>query len=57
LNPNHLRPLHVEDDFLGHPNGLVPTESASRLLIVFVIMTNQFGRINAFNEMCAGLKD
>jgi hypothetical protein len=24
-NPNHLRPLHVDDDFLGHPNGLVPT--------------------------------
>jgi hypothetical protein len=20
-----LRPLHVGDDFLGHPNGLVPT--------------------------------
>jgi hypothetical protein len=20
-----LRPLHVDDDFLGHPNGLVPT--------------------------------
>jgi hypothetical protein len=24
-NPNHLRPLHVGDDFLGNPNGLVPT--------------------------------
>jgi hypothetical protein len=24
-NTNHLRPLHVDDDFLGHPNGLVPT--------------------------------
>ena len=24
-NPNLLRPLHVGDDFLGHPNGLVPT--------------------------------
>jgi hypothetical protein len=24
-NPNHLRPLHVDDDFLRHPNGLVPT--------------------------------
>jgi hypothetical protein len=24
-NPNHLRPLHVDDDFLGHLNGLVPT--------------------------------
>ena len=24
-NPHHLRPLHVDDDFLGHPNGLVPT--------------------------------
>jgi hypothetical protein len=33
------------------------TESASRLLIILVIMTMQFGRINAFNEMCAGLKD
>jgi hypothetical protein len=22
-NPNNLRPLHVDDDFLGHPNGLV----------------------------------
>jgi hypothetical protein len=32
-------------------------ESASRLLIILVIMTMQFGRINAFNEMCAGLKD
>jgi hypothetical protein len=31
-------------------------ESASRLLIVLVIMTMQFGRINAFNEMCAGFK-
>jgi hypothetical protein len=31
-------------------------ESASRLLIVFVIITMQFGRINAFNEMCAGFK-
>jgi hypothetical protein len=24
-NPNHLSPLHVDDDFLWHPNGLVPT--------------------------------
>jgi hypothetical protein len=24
-NPNHLRPLHVDDDFLGHPNGFIPT--------------------------------
>jgi hypothetical protein len=32
------------------------TESASRLLIVLVIMTMQLGRINAFNEMCAGFK-
>jgi hypothetical protein len=24
-NPHHLRPLHVGDDFLGHPNGMVPT--------------------------------
>jgi hypothetical protein len=31
-------------------------ESASRLLIILVIMTMQFGWINAFNEMCAGLK-
>jgi hypothetical protein len=31
-------------------------ESASRLLIVLVIMTMQLGRINAFNEMCAGFK-
>jgi hypothetical protein len=31
-------------------------ESASRLLIVLVIMTMQFGRINALNEMCAGFK-
>jgi hypothetical protein len=31
-------------------------ESASRLLIVLVIMTMQFGRINAFNEMCASFK-
>jgi hypothetical protein len=31
-------------------------ESASRLVIVLVIMTMQFGRINAFNEMCAGFK-
>jgi hypothetical protein len=31
-------------------------ESASRLLIVLVIMTMQFGRIDAFNEMCAGFK-
>ena len=23
-NPHHLRPLHVGDDFLGHPNGEVP---------------------------------
>jgi hypothetical protein len=33
------------------------TESASRLLIILAIMTMQFGRINTFNEMCAGLKD
>jgi hypothetical protein len=32
------------------------SESASRLLIILVIMTMQFGRINAFNEMCAGFK-
>jgi hypothetical protein len=32
-------------------------ESASMLLIILVIMTMQFGRINAFNEMYAGLKD
>jgi hypothetical protein len=31
-------------------------ESASRLLIVLVIMTMQVGRIHAFNEMCAGFK-
>jgi hypothetical protein len=31
-------------------------ESASRILIILVIMTMQFGRINAFNEMCAGFK-
>jgi hypothetical protein len=31
-------------------------ESASRLLIVLVIITMRFGRINAFNEMCAGFK-
>jgi hypothetical protein len=24
-NPNHLRPFHLGDDFLCHPNGLVPT--------------------------------
>ena len=24
-NPHHLRPLHVGDDVLGHPNGVVPT--------------------------------
>jgi hypothetical protein len=24
-NPNHLRSLHVDVDFLGHPNVLVPT--------------------------------
>jgi hypothetical protein len=33
------------------------TESASRLLIILVIMTMQFGRINAFNKMCAGLQE
>jgi hypothetical protein len=32
-------------------------ESASRLLIILVIMKMQFGWINAFNEMCAGLKE
>jgi hypothetical protein len=31
-------------------------ESASRLLIILVIMTMQLGRINALNEMCAGFK-
>jgi hypothetical protein len=31
-------------------------ENASMLLIVLVIMTMQLGRINAFNEMCAGFK-
>jgi hypothetical protein len=30
------------------------TESTSRLLVVLVIMTMRFGRIDAFNEMCAG---
>jgi hypothetical protein len=35
---------------------MLEAESASRLLIVLVIMTMQFGRINAFNEMCAGFK-
>ena len=24
-NSHHLRPLHVSDDFLGHPNGAIPT--------------------------------
>jgi hypothetical protein len=24
-NPHHLRPLHVRDDFFGHPSGAVPT--------------------------------
>ena len=24
-NPHHLRPLHVGDDFLRHPNRVVPT--------------------------------
>jgi hypothetical protein len=32
------------------------SESAFRLLIILVIMTMQFGRINAFNEMRACLK-
>jgi hypothetical protein len=32
-------------------------ESASRLQIILVIVTMQFGRMNAFNEMCAGLKE
>jgi hypothetical protein len=32
-------------------------ESASRLLNILVIMTMQFGRINAFNKMYAGLKE
>jgi hypothetical protein len=32
------------------------TESASKLLIILVIMTMQLGRINALNEMCAGFK-
>jgi hypothetical protein len=32
------------------------SESASRLLVVLVIMTMQLGRINALNEMCAGFK-
>jgi hypothetical protein len=35
----------------------VVSESASRLLIILVIMIMLFGRINAFNEMYAGLKD
>jgi hypothetical protein len=34
----------------------VMLESASRLLIILVIMTMQLGRINALNEMCAGIK-
>ena len=24
-NPHHLRPIHIDDDILGHPNGAVPT--------------------------------
>jgi hypothetical protein len=32
-------------------------ESASRLLINLVTVTMQFERINAFNEMCAGLEE
>jgi hypothetical protein len=32
-------------------------ENASRLLITLVIMIMQFGWINAFNKMCAGLKE
>jgi hypothetical protein len=32
------------------------TESASRLLVILVIMTMQLGRINALNEMCACFK-
>ena len=24
-NPHHLRPLHIGDDILGHPNGVIPT--------------------------------
>jgi hypothetical protein len=38
------------------PKDYGDSESASRLLIVLVIMTMQLGRINAFNEMCAGFK-
>jgi hypothetical protein len=34
----------------------ITSESASRLLVVLVIMTMQVGRINALNEMCAGFK-
>jgi hypothetical protein len=43
---------------VGVSNGVqdIDSESASRLLIVLVIMTMQFGRINAFNEMCASFK-
>jgi hypothetical protein len=40
----------------GQPRFPLWIESASRLLIVLVIMRMQFGRINAFNEMCAGFK-
>jgi hypothetical protein len=38
-------------------NVLLGIESASRLLIILVIMTMQFGWINAFNKMCVGLKE
>jgi hypothetical protein len=46
---DHLRAVGDEVSWLA-------AESASRLLIILVIMTMQFGKINAFNEMCAGLK-
>jgi hypothetical protein len=55
--PNVLDVVAIKAAIVGLRAGIFAhIESASRLLIVLVIMTMQFGRINAFNEMCVGFK-
>jgi hypothetical protein len=56
VETDHEEHHHVEGNEISLTREPSNIESASRLLIILVIMTMQLGRINALNEMCAGSK-